>query len=155
MAAYKHNVQYVRFYTDGTAARKLDAVSERKTASLPKPHKAKRRKIYVDPVAFLGVAVAICMLIVLAVGIVQLQEARAEEALMEQYVSQLTREKEELTIAYANSYNLADVEKTALALGMIPSAQAQQSQIQVTLPVPAEEPTVWETIGTFLTGLFA
>ena len=156
MAAYKHNVQYVNYYTDGSAARKLElTVPQRKTAVLPKPRKVKRVKIYVDPVAIVGVVVAVCMLIVLAVGIVQLQDARSDMHLMERYVSQLTRENEQLAMDYANSYDLGDVERMAQTLGMIPSAQAQHTQIHITLPAVAEEPTLWENIGTFLAGLFA
>ena len=156
MAAYKHNVQYVNYYTDGSAARKLElTVPQRKTAVLPKARKLKKLKIYIDPVAIVGVVVAVCMLIVLAVGIAQLQDARSDMALMEQYVSQLTRENEKLAMDYANSYDIRDVEEMAQTLGMIPSAQAQHTQIQITLPAAAEEPTLWENIGTFLAGLFA
>lgn len=156
MAAYKHSVQYVHYYTDGSAARKLElTVPQRKTAALPKPRKGKRLKVYVDPVAILGVAVAVCMLIVLAVGIVQLQDAKSDMAVMEQYVSQLTKENEQLAMDYANSYDLSDVEEMAKTLGMIPSVQAQHTQIQITLPAVTEEPTLWENISTFLAGLFA
>lgn len=156
MAAYKHNVQYVQYYTDGSAARKLElTVPQRKTAVLPKPRKMKRLKIFVDPVAILGVVVAVCMLVVLAVGIVQLQDARSDMRLMERYVSQLTQENEKLAMDYANSYDLRDVEQMAQTMGLIPSAQAQHTQIQITLPEAEVEPTIWENIGTFLTGLFA
>ncbi len=151
------SVQYVRYYTDGTAARKLEYAvpNHQKTASLPKVKKAKARKIYVDPVAVLGVVVALCMLIVMAVGVGQLQQAREESAMMELYVDQLTRENRELTVQYAESYDLDMVEQTALALGMVPSDQVPTTQIKVTVPQMVEEPTVWETISTFLTGLFA
>ncbi len=151
------SVQYIRYCTDGTAARKLDYAvpAKKKTAVLPKPKKMRVKKVYVDPVAVLGVVVALCMLIVMAVGVNQLQQARQEAVNMELYISQLTRENEELTAQYANSYDIAMVEQTALALGMVPSRQVSSTQILVEVPEVVEEPTVWETIGTFLTGLFA
>lgn len=154
--AYKTSVQYVRFYTDGTAARKMDyAVPENKPATQAKPRTVKKKKIYVDPVAILSVMVAVCMLIVMAVGVSQLREAQREAAQMERYVIQLTREREALTQEYAASYDLESVEQTALALGMVPSDQVRQTRITVTPSQTAEEPTAWETIATFLTGLFA
>jgi len=152
----QHRVQYIQFYTDGTAARKLEiAAQERKTIRLPSVKKQKRRKIYVDPVAILGVGVAICMLIVMAVGFGQLDNARQEAAAMEQYVTQLSKENEALTSEYAASYDLEAVEKTALALGMVPSQQVPVREITVTVPQIQQTPTVWENIGTFLTSLFA
>lgn len=155
--AQRTSVQYIRYCTDGTAARKLDFAvpGKKKTAVLPKPKKMRVKKVYVDPVAVLGVVVALCMLIVMAVGVNQLQQARREAANMELYISRLTRENEELTAQYADSYDIAMVEQTALALGMVPSRQVASTQILVEVPEVVEEPTIWETIGTFLTGLFA
>ena len=156
--AQRASVQYVRFYTDGTAARKPEYVvpEKKKMSVLPKPKKVKRRKVYVDPVAILGVVVAVCMLIVMAVGIDQLQQARHDAVIMELYVDQLTRENEMLTEQYAGSYDLNMVEQTAIALGMVPREDVPHSTIEVTVPVEVvEEPTVWETIGTLLTNLFA
>lgn len=159
--APRTSVQYVRYYTDGTAARKLETAvpTQRLTTVLPPPthlqKKVKRKKIYVDPIAILGVVVAVCLLIVMGVGINQLQQARDEAAVMEQYVEQLTRENKELTEQYAQSYDLTKVKQTALALGMVPREAVPTTRIAVTIPETVEEPTVWETISTFLTGLFA
>ena len=155
--AQRTSVQYVRYYTEGTAARKLEfAVPvKKKPAVLPKPKKVKVKKVYVDPVAVLGVVVALCMLIVMAAGVGQLKQAREEARTMELYVSQLTREQESLTAQYADTYDLNMIKQTALALGMVPSQEVPQTQIEVILPEVEEEPTTWENIGTFLTNLFA
>ena len=58
-------VQYVRFNTFGNTARKLDqAPAVPKKAVLPKPRsKHKSKVIYIDPVAFLSIAVAFCMVL--------------------------------------------------------------------------------------------
>ncbi len=156
MAQYP-KVQYIRFYTDGTAARKLDyAVPQRqKKAVLPKARVDKRKKIYVDPVAAVGVMVAVCMLIVMAVGMFRLEQAQQETAAMEEYVEYLTDTNRALEAEYAASYDLETVEKTALALGMVPSSQVEQTVIYISVPTPVEEPTTWEQVTTFLTGLFA
>ena len=155
--AQRVKAQYVQFYTYGTAARKLEPVvpHQQNKVSLPKPKKIKRKKIYVDPVAILGVVVAICMLIVMATGVDQLKQARAEAVAMEQYVDQLAREHETLVDEYAHSYDIGMIEQTAIALGMVPIDTVHQSTIEISLPPVEEPPTTWETIGTFLTGLFA
>ncbi len=152
----KDRVQYIRFYTDGTAARKLEiAVPQHKIATLPEPRKVKYKKVYVDPVAIVGVLAAVFMLIVMVAGMVQLKQAQQEVAAMEAYVDQLTQENQMLQAEYDASYDLETIEKTALALGMVPSAEAPETVIWLEVPEPEPEPTFFETIGTFLTGLFA
>ncbi len=154
--AQKTSIQYIRYYTAGTAAIQLeDAVPQHRKATLPAPRKIKRKNVYIDPVAVLGVLVAVSMLIVMAVGIVELRQTQQEAALMQTYVNQLTRENERLTQAYADAYDLEEIEKTALALGMVPGWQAPQTQITVSVPEQVQTASVWEQIGTFLTGLFA
>ena len=151
----RQQVQYIRYDTVGSAARKPVPVSSAKKAALPKPRKQKRRVIYVDPVAIMGIAVAVFMLVMMTVGIAEFLDARQEAAQMEQYVAQLSSRNTELNQEYESGYGLEAVEKTALALGMVPSDQVQMIAIQVEPPQEAETLTVWERIGTFLTGLFA
>ena len=73
----KHDILYVNFYTDGSAARKPQAaippVQPRK-----KPQNARRKKtLYLDPVAVCSLMVAAVMLIMMAVGLNEFQNARA------------------------------------------------------------------------------
>ena len=114
--AQRTSIQYVRFYTQGTAARKLDIAvpQQHHKVSLPTPKKVKRRKVYVDPVAILGVVVAVCMLIVLSLSVEQLKIAQEEVITMERYVDQLTQENEALVEEYAHSYDIQMVEQTAM-----------------------------------------
>ena len=50
------DVQYVRYYTDGSAARNIAPSVSRKTQSLPKYFKKKRSiVVHVDPVAIAGI----------------------------------------------------------------------------------------------------
>ena len=150
-------VQYVRFNTFGNTARKLDqAPAVPKKAVLPKPRsKHKSKVIYIDPVAFLSIAVAFCMVLTMTVGIVQFANARREAAQMQAYVATLSGENETLTEQYRSGYDIRQIEQSALALGMVPRSDVQTVAIQVTQPQQTQTLTLWERIGTFLTTLFA
>lgn len=154
--AKKYSIEYVNFYTDGSAARKIAPVLHSEKAVLPKPKKHKRRVIYLDPVAVLGMAVAVCMLVMMCVGLVQLGNARSKAVAMEQYVIRLDTQREQLDQMYHEGYDIAEVERTALALGMVPGSQVPQTTIVIPVEEPAENTvTLWDQIGTFLSSLFA
>lgn len=150
------NVEYIRLYTNGSAALKLEPAV--KTVNTPKkaPRKHKRKNIYIDPVAILSIAVAVLMLVTVITGFVRLQEARDEVTVMEEYVDRLQADNTRLTHQYKIGYNPEEVRRTALALNMIPAEQA--AHISIEIPPETEQVTqltLWERIGTFLTGLFA
>lgn len=153
--AQKPAIQYVRYYTDGSAARQVAPLSSVKKSLLPKPRKLKRRNIYIDPVATLGIVVAVSMLVLMTVGIFQFRTAQQETADLERYVQQLTQENQLLEETYEASIDLAEVERSALALGMIPKEDAQHVTIQLSAPQIEEPAGFWERVGAFLTGLFA
>ena len=156
MMAQRMDIQYIRLYTDGSAALKLEPVSQNKPALNRRPYKAKSKKIYVDPVAILSIAVAVCMLVMMCVGFVQLGQAKKQVAVMEAYVDRLQVENERLTMQYQEGYNLEEVRQKALEMNMIPAEQAQYVLIEI--PVEPEQPTqvsLWERLATFLTGLLA
>ena len=151
------DVQYIHFYTQGSAARKLQPAVKPQTGTLPQIKKRKIQRIYVDPVAALGTVVAVCMLIMMMVGINQLRVEQQKTADMAAYVEQLQAKNTALQAQYEEECDLEAVEKTALAMGMIPQPQAAHTSIQVEVPVAEDQmqASVWERIGTFLTGLFA
>ena len=155
--AQKHDILYVNFYTDGSAARKMapafPAAQPRKGGS------AKRKKktvIFLDPVAVCSLIVAAVLLISMAVGLTQLQNAQAEAAAMESYLEQLTAENERLAQEFDSQVDLETVEKTALAMGMVPKDQVKSVNIQVQ-EIRIEEPqkTFWDQMYAILTNLFA
>ena len=151
------DVKYVRFDTVGTAARKPQTVSFAKKAIQTKTHtKQKTRVICIDPVATLAIAVAGIMLVCMMIGLVQYFNIQSQNAQMQQYVAQLSEENSALRAEYEAGYDLETIEKTALALGMVPKDQAEVVEIVVDMP---EQTTTtlsfWERIGVFLTGLFA
>lgn len=155
--AQRVDVQYVKFYTDGSAAKKVAPVVSASTGTLPKMKKQKRRVLYVDPVAMLGIAVAAVMLVTMTVGVLRLQQVQRQTARMEQYVELLSQEQASLQQAYTEACDMEAVEKTAIALGMIPAEDAKQ--VSVMLPAPQTEletpASLWNRIGIFLSGLFA
>ncbi len=155
--AQRLDVQYIRLYTDGSAALKLEsAVPQPKTAAHKKPHKVKRVKIFVDPVALLSIAVAVCMLVLMTVGFVQLHQARSQVDVMENYVERLETKNAQLSGEYKSGYDLEQIRQAALEMQMIPAEQAAHVNILIPAePEQVEQITLWERIGTFLTGLFA
>ena len=153
--AQKHEILYVNFYTDGSAARKAAPAFP---AAQPKAHAKRHKKpvIYIDPVAVGSIVVAVALLVMMAVGLTQLQNARAEALAMESYVHELTAENEKLTDDFNKDVNLDSVEKTAVALGMVPKDQVKNSTVYVDrVQWDASNTTFWSQVYAFLTNLFA
>ena len=149
------DVQYVQYYTQGTAARRILPAAKTLISTLPQIKKRKVCRIYIDPIAMLGTVVALCMLIMMAVGVSQLRSEQLKTAAIQQQVEQLRMENRQLQAEYAVQCDLDEVEKTALALGMIPQQEAEHISISVEPVQLTENDSVWQRIGTFLTGLFA
>ena len=149
------DVQYIRFYTDGSAAKKMAPVAPLHTIRLPKMKKMKKLVLRIDPVAICGIIMAAIMLVLMTVGAVQLHNARKDLETMSAYVETLQQENASLQSTLSDGYNLADVERTALALGLVPREQVKHVTIQLPAEETEAEPNTWEQFYTFLTGLFA
>ena len=148
-------VQYVQFYTEGSAARKLDLKVPGIQEARPRPRKQKRIKLYVDPVAIAGILVAAVMLILMVVGVFQLRDAQAERSILAKQVADLEQEHALLQNAYTSGYKLEDIEQTAQALGLVPEEQVRHIILD-SYPVSVEEEADgWNGFWAFLTGLFA
>lgn len=151
-------VQYIRYAVDGSAARKVEsAPAPYKKAKLPTKTKAKRKCIYIDPVAIFSIALAVCMFAMMGVGLIRYNKQQKQVARMEAYVNQLRTENNMLEKEYLHSYDAEEVEHTALALGMVHKGQNKTVSLEVTVPTQENAPTVtlMDRIGTFLTRLFA
>ena len=153
----KKESRYIRFYTPGSTAVKVDIQHEDTWAPLPEPKPKKKITIAVDPIAVLGFVVAVCMLTLMVVGVTRLNQTRREVATLERYVAQLTAENNELEATYRDGYKPERIRQQALDMGMIPVEEVPVSPIYVTLPAVeiVEEETLWSQITTFLTSLFA
>lgn len=153
--ARRLDVQYVRFYTDGSAAKQVSPVVPLKTMKLPKVKKHKRLVIAIDPVAIMGIVMAAVMLVLMTVGVLQLNSSRKELQQMSEYVEVLQQENVSLEQTFSQGYDIEEIQRTALALGLVPKEQVRHVTIRVPEVQVEEEPGVWERFYIFLTGLFA
>ena len=156
--AAKPEIQYVgQFYVYGSEARKLEPKRQehKKNTFREQPKMEQTRVISVDPIALIGLVVAAAMLICLAVCAMQIGDTWQEYEAVSNYMSQLMMENSSLKHEYVNSFDLAEVEAAALALGMIPATEANTIIVPVHVPVAEPEPTFWEDLVWFAQGLFA
>ena len=156
--ALQPDIQYVPIcYVDGSTARKLDQPSY-KTPAAPQPRrrKAKRIVVAVDPVAIFGLLIAVVMLVCMISGFVEYSVLQAQNRQMADYVTSLELEKAQLEQMYRDGYDLDEIRQFAEANGMVPAEKAPQIQIEVELPKQEQtQLSFWESITTFLAGLFA
>lgn len=154
MARYPE-VQYINAYVSGSMAYQC-APATKKKVTMPKQKKMNKIVIPVDPAALVGIVLAFVCMIMLVGGFMRLQDAKMETAQLESYVSGLQSENKQLQDTYNAGYDLEEVEKIAIAIGMVPKNEVTTVTIDtpVTLDEP-EEPTGWEAFWNFLTGLFA
>ena len=154
----KPKIQYVgQFYVHGSEARQLQLQEEKRQAKtkLPLVKIQAIEKIYVDPVALAGIAVAVMMLVTMVLGAVQLKRDWDQYERVSSYVSELKRENARKNHAYRLSYDLADIETKALAMGLVPRSDLQTMAVNVTVPEKEPEMTRLDEIRFFLEGLFA
>ena len=154
----KPKIQYVgQFYVHGSEARQLQLQEEKRQAKTKLPHVRVQaiEKIYVDPVALMGIAVAVVMLVTMVLGAVQIKRDWDQYERVSAYVSELKRENARMCHAYHASYDLEDIKSKALAMGMVPKSELQTMAVTVTVPEQEVELTRMEEIKLFLEGLFA
>lgn len=156
--ARQPDIQYVRFYTDGSAARKIELQPKKKVAApVPQRPRVRRRKktvIAVDPISMFATLVAGVMLIAMVVGMLQLGGINAENQKLESYVSELRAENVALRTEYEAGYDLKDVEQKALEMGLVPIDQVEKVVIEVPEIVEEPQPGFWESVGAFFAELF-
>ena len=154
----KPKIQYVgQFYVHGSEARQLQMQEQKRQAKtrLPLLRLQAIEKIYVDPVALVGIAVAVVMLVTMVLGAVQLKRDWDQYERVSAYVSELKRENARMSHAYHASFDLEDIRSKALAMGMVPKSELQTTTVNVTVPEPQVELTRVEEMKLFLEGLFA
>ena len=154
----KPKIQYVgQFYVHGSEARQLQLQEQKRQAKtkLPLARIQKIEKVYVDPVALIGIAVAVVMLVTMVLGAIQLKRDWDQYERMSSYVSELKKENARKNHAYRLSYDLADIETKALAMGLVPRTELETVTVSVTVPEKLPQMTRMEEIKFFLEGLFA
>lgn len=149
------DIKYIDFSTEGNAARKFVA-APRKKAQLPEAKRKTRYVLTIDPLAMIGIAVAVCMIVFMGIGMLRLQRAQAQNLRMAQYVDTLSQKNTALREEFNTVCDLEQIRELALALGMIPKLEAPQTGITMYTPEETvETPSLWEQFGIFLAGLFA
>ena len=153
--ARKTTERYVRYYTFGSTAAKLDR-RERK-AALPKYKTPEKRKpIAVDPIALVGSAVAVLLAVLMLVGFAQVAHTSAQVKKLQTQVITLELEQEQLRQKYENGYDLEEVRAAAESMGMIPAEEA--IHVRVELPgqtVQIEHLSWWDSVMLSLRRFFA
>ena len=140
--ARKYNDRYVRFYTFGSTAVKVE--DPRRTASLPKDQKPQKRKpIPFDPIAFAGNVVAIFMAVLMIVGFCQVAAANAQVRELETQLTGLQQQEQMLEEVYYGSFDLEQIRVAAESMGMIPAEEAAHVQIRVPTQIPEVQTLSW------------
>ena len=134
--------RYVRYYTFGSAAPKLE--QPKKKSGLPKMKApVKRKPLSVDPVALLGCTVALVLAVLMVVGLVQVTQVSAQVRMAEQDIVALELEHEKLEEIYRSGYDLEQIRAEAESMGMIPAGEAAHIQVQVAPRTPEVVQLSW------------
>lgn len=153
--ARKFNERYVRYYTFGSTAAKLDR--EERRAALPqyKPNE-KREPLAVDPVALVGNVVAVVLALLMVVGMVQMAITSAQVHDMETRVMSLEKEQELLQEKYESGYDLNEIRVAAESMGMVPEEDAIRVSVNVpAAPVETVQLSWWDSMILSLRQFFA
>ena len=143
--ARRNDIQYVRFYTVGTAAPRVAPKAEPEVVTHSPKKAVKRIPIPFDPVSVIGTAVAVVMLVCVFIGLWQLNRVSTQVQEMEAYISAVKAENSILQAEYRHGYDLEEVRAAAVSMGMIPADQAERITVPAVSPAPAEQtaPTSW------------
>lgn len=154
--AQKPQIQYVgQFYVYGSEAQQPQVKPKKPKTTLPKLRLERLQKIYVDPVAVLGLTAAAVMLVVLIFGAFQLHRSLQEYKAMEAVVSELKHENADLSHSYHTGYDLDEVRIAAENMGLVEVSEVEQFTIPVSVPERQPEPTRWDEFVWLMKGLFA
>ena len=152
--ARKQNERYVRYYTFGSAAAKLE---QQRKAALPQ-YKAprKRRPIEFDPFAFAGSAVAVLLAVLMIVGFLQLAHTKAQIHDLETRVAVLDQEQQMLQERYESGYDLDEIRIAAHSMGMVEREDAAHVRVNVqTVPQEPQQLDWWDSLMLRLRQFFA
>lgn len=157
---YKGEIQYVRFYTAGSAAQKLETRVEKKavqTTKTPRPaaNPVRKTPFVIEPFALVGTAVAVVMAVCVAFGFFRVNRVNSQKAAMENYIKTVTEEIQSLQMDYEQGYDPDEVRLTAEAMGLVPMDQVQHIKVSIVEPMAQPEPTFWEALWGDIQELFA
>lgn len=153
--ARSNDIQYIRYYTPGSAAEKVELPKIVKKQPKPKAEKAKTPVLQIDGLAAVGIVVAAVMLLCMLMGFVQACAINRQVQDLEVYISKLEVQQENLRTEYEHGYNLDEIRLAAQSMGLVPVEQVQH----ITISVPESENTVeltwWEALLENIKEIFA
>ena len=153
--ARKTTERYVRYYTFGSTAVKLDR-RERKAALPEYKTPEKRKPIAVDPIALVGSAVAVLLAVLMLVGFAQVAHTSAKVQKLQTQVMTLELEQEQLRQKYESGYDLEEVRVAAESTGMIPAEDAIHVRVELpTDTIQIEHLSWWDSMLLSLRRFFA
>lgn len=154
--AQKAEIEYVnRYYLFGSEVPNELPKKKKSGKKLPQLHLQKLRKVYIDPVALLGVVGAVVMLCLLMVGVVHLRDTRAEYDRMKAQLTELKRENAQLSHTYHTGYDVEEVRTLADSQGMVRTDEAERFTAFVQLPQRPKERSAWDDFLWSLSWLFS
>lgn len=154
--AMQPEVRYINAYISGTAAHQQPKIPQKRTfVHLPKAKKQQKWLISVDVVALGGILAALVLGIMMVISLVQMNQAQREAETMRQYALTLRQENESLRDTYTAEYDLEEVQRIALTIGMVPVEQVEHVPIQLEAPQVEQKHTAWENFWAFVVGMFA
>ena len=160
--ARKADILYVHhYYTAGTAAKKVAVKVENKKKPLPlfeplmMAEPDQKVVVKIDPLSMAATLVAVVLVVMMVVSLFQYSAAHQRNVELQKYVYTLSDENVRLEQKYQAGFDLKEIETQALALGMIPIAEAQTITVSGSVPAHEAEPTRWERVQLFMSDLFA
>ena len=160
--ARKPDIQYIsQFYVPGSEAQVIEFKPVRQVRKpqtktvLPQAVPEKKIRLKVDMASLCGVVVASVMAILLLVGVIQYLNVCAEHREMSDRVIMLQNQQVTLQEEYRAGYDTEEVARMAEAMGMVKRTDLETVSVKVNVPVPEAEPTWWDNLTWFCSGLFA
>ena len=144
--ARSNDIQYIRYYTPGSAAEKVELPKIVKKQPKPKAEKAKTPVLQVDGLAAVGIVVAAVMLLCMLMGFIQVCAINRQVQDLEVYISQLEVQQDQLKTEYEHGYELDEIRLAAQSMRLVPVEQVQHITISVPETEEVVELTWWESI---------
>ena len=150
------DIQYIQFYTAGSAAREIVQPLRKESTPGSRPKKAKARILYIDPVAIFGMVTALVLMVCLAVAVSNYNTAREDYAAAQEYNVAMQQKNADLQQRYTKSFDREQMRMEAVLRGYVPSSQVEHRTVNAVQPVsePAQ-PSAWESFWDGFAELFA
>jgi len=155
--ARSNDIQYIRYYTPGSAAEKVELPKIIKKQPKPKvkAEKAKTPVLQIDGLAAVGIVVAAVMLLCMLMGFAQVCTLNRQVEDLEIYVSKLEVQQEQLQKEYEHGYSLEEIRLAAQSMGLVPKDQVQHVTVHIPETETVVEITWWESILSSIKDIFA